>query len=210
VSYARIIEAYWGQEDNIETTPFCEFSLPDDEFWSMKFSKRLAPDGSSSPPSLPHQLSNPLVEGWRISRRHSTVDDTDGKYIWTFLENRLLMVNKSLVPHRRQPVVRLQVMVLVHRGVLEARGWPKYQYQEGDTRAKFQSIEVRKMTKKKSRKTMKTPWKQTKTISLLPNPKVKAKQPKQPWQRILLEGVGETSDTDTPLGRVICTIAEGT
>lgn len=67
------------KEDNIENAPFYEFSLPDDEYGSMKFARRLAPSGASSPPSLTHQLSNPSAEGGRRLRRHSTVDDTDGE-----------------------------------------------------------------------------------------------------------------------------------
>lgn len=60
--------------------PFCLFALPEDEYQDMMFAKRLAPEGTSSPPLLGHQLSGISVEGGRAIRRHSTVDDTDGKH----------------------------------------------------------------------------------------------------------------------------------
>ncbi len=76
------------QEDSIENPlqsedeeiiePFFEFALPD-TYRNSTFARRLASEGSSSPPSLPHQLSSlSLVGGGRSATRHSTVDDTDG------------------------------------------------------------------------------------------------------------------------------------
>lgn len=47
---------------------YCPFELPDEEFGEMMFERRLARDGSSSPPG------SPLAE----SRRGSTAPDTDG------------------------------------------------------------------------------------------------------------------------------------
>ena len=58
---------------------FYLFSLPDDEYWDMKFAKRINPEGSQSPPSMPHLISGPSLEDIRAVRRHSTVEDTDGK-----------------------------------------------------------------------------------------------------------------------------------
>lgn len=55
--------------------PFCQFSLPEDEFGEMMFAKRLAPEGSFSPPSLQGQPSGESDVG---TRRQSTIDDTDG------------------------------------------------------------------------------------------------------------------------------------
>ncbi len=46
----------------------------------MMFAKRLASEGTSSPPLLAHQLSGTSVEGGRVVRRYSTVDDTDGMH----------------------------------------------------------------------------------------------------------------------------------
>ncbi|KAF6220585.1 hypothetical protein HO133_003018 [Letharia lupina] len=57
--------------------PFCPFALPEDEYRDMMFGKRLAGEGTSSPPLLAHQLSGMSVEGGRAARRYSTVDDTD-------------------------------------------------------------------------------------------------------------------------------------
>lgn len=54
---------------------FRQFSLPDDEYGEMMFAKRLAPEGSFSPPSLQRQ---PSVESYDGTRRQSTIDDTDG------------------------------------------------------------------------------------------------------------------------------------
>lgn len=60
--------------------PFHAFVLPEDEYWDMMFAKRLAPEGTTSPPLLGHQLSGTSVEGGRAARRYSTVDDTDGMH----------------------------------------------------------------------------------------------------------------------------------
>ncbi|MCJ1426722.1 hypothetical protein MMC29_004625 [Sticta canariensis] len=54
--------------------PFCQFSLPEDEYGEMMFAKRLAPEGSFSPPSLQGQPSGESDVG---TRRQSTIDDTD-------------------------------------------------------------------------------------------------------------------------------------
>lgn len=66
--------------------PFYEFKLPQDDYSDMMFAKRLASDGPSSPPLLAHQFSGTSVEGARVARRYSTVDDTDGmhpqQYAW--------------------------------------------------------------------------------------------------------------------------------
>lgn len=64
-------------DDDPAKQPFCPFALPEDEYWDMMFAKRLAPEGTSSPPLLAHQLSGMSVEGGRAARRYSTVDDTD-------------------------------------------------------------------------------------------------------------------------------------
>ena len=60
--------------------PFCPFALPEDEYRDIMFARRLAPEGTSSPPLLAHQLSGMSVEGGRTTRRYSTVDDTDGMH----------------------------------------------------------------------------------------------------------------------------------
>ena len=54
---------------------FYEFTLPKDAFGEMAFARRLAPEGSQSPPTLPTAMAS-----GRSSRnqRHSTIDDTDG------------------------------------------------------------------------------------------------------------------------------------
>ena len=48
---------------------FCQFSLPDDEYGEMMFAKRLAPEGSISPPSFESDVD---------SLGQNTIDDTDG------------------------------------------------------------------------------------------------------------------------------------
>lgn len=67
-------------EDDPAKQLFHPFALPEDEYWGMMFAKRLAPDGTSSPPLLAHQLSGMPVEVGRAARRYSTVDDTDGMH----------------------------------------------------------------------------------------------------------------------------------
>lgn len=64
---------------------FYPFDLPDepsgenDGYRDLKFARRLDSEGPSSPPLLPHQLSEIPVEVGKSVRRHSTVDDTDGE-----------------------------------------------------------------------------------------------------------------------------------
>lgn len=85
---------------------YYEFSLPDDEYWGMKFAKRLASDGSSSPPLLPDQHSSPSMEWGRQLRRHSTVDDTDGEQTLTSRVWSAIEYSKNLVPRQRPPGAR--------------------------------------------------------------------------------------------------------
>lgn len=61
--------------------PFCDFILPDEDYRDMTFARRLEAEGTSSPPSLPYQLTGGLG---RAARRHSTVEDTDGPTLHTF------------------------------------------------------------------------------------------------------------------------------
>ena len=76
------IEADWT--DPIKD-PFFEFALPNDDYGDMAFARRLAPEGSQSPPTL----SNPIPSGRSsTNRRQSTIDDTDGTYI-------MVEINKS-------------------------------------------------------------------------------------------------------------------
>ncbi|EEP78794.1 conserved hypothetical protein [Uncinocarpus reesii 1704] len=57
-----------GSEDvDVSNEPYCPFSLEEEEYGDMMFERRLAPDGSSSPPP-----SLPLP-----SQRGSTIADTD-------------------------------------------------------------------------------------------------------------------------------------
>lgn len=67
-------------DDDPAEQPFHPFALPEDEYRDMMFAKRLAPEGTSSPPILAHQLAGMSVEVGRAARRYSTVDDTDGTH----------------------------------------------------------------------------------------------------------------------------------
>lgn len=80
-------------DDDPNKQPFCPFALPEDEYRDMMFAKRLAPDGTSSPPLLTHQLSSIVVEGGRAARRYSTVDDTDGMHAHDFARKCVDSVN---------------------------------------------------------------------------------------------------------------------
>ncbi|TPX24164.1 hypothetical protein DIZ76_013507 [Coccidioides immitis] len=55
-----------SEEVDVSNEPYCPFSLEESEYGDMMFERRLAPEGSSSPPSLPVP-----------SRRESTIADTD-------------------------------------------------------------------------------------------------------------------------------------
>ncbi|KAL2037968.1 hypothetical protein N7G274_009187 [Stereocaulon virgatum] len=70
------LEALDIREDAIGES-FYPFSLPDNEYWDMKFAKRINPEGSASPPSLPHLLPGPSFDDLRAVGRYSRVEDTD-------------------------------------------------------------------------------------------------------------------------------------
>ncbi|MCJ1298311.1 hypothetical protein MMC08_001100 [Hypocenomyce scalaris] len=71
-------ENSFGEEivdENYRTKePFFQFRLPEEEFGPHMFARRLAPHNSSSPPALPHLLSNESIDG---ARRPSTIEDTE-------------------------------------------------------------------------------------------------------------------------------------
>ena len=75
-------EAECCQED-VMGDVFYPFSLPDEEYGDRILASRIEPDGSSTPPSLPHLLAGPSINERRVTRRHSTVDDTDGNMLQT-------------------------------------------------------------------------------------------------------------------------------
>jgi len=54
--------------------PFVPFKLPRDEYGGTMHERRLAPEGSSSPPALEHQLSTESHEGFT---RRSTIEDSE-------------------------------------------------------------------------------------------------------------------------------------
>lgn len=76
---------------------YCPFELPEEEYGDMMFARRLAPDGSSSPP----------MSATRSSQRASTVPDTDGRWKSTYnISNnadraQLLEPRSSPAPARR-------------------------------------------------------------------------------------------------------------
>ena len=88
--------ADWQQEDSLGSSndgesenekskeTFYDFALPFEEYHQLAFDRRLEPEGSSSPPSLSHQLSNMFAEGGRSAKQHTTVEDTDGDYTHFF------------------------------------------------------------------------------------------------------------------------------
>lgn len=65
--------------------PYCPFQLPYDEYGEMMFERRLAPEGSSSPPMS-------LAGG---SGRASTVADTDGKRSDHFIQYYRLNITEK-------------------------------------------------------------------------------------------------------------------
>lgn len=58
--------------------PFFQFRLPEDDFGDHMFARRLAPQSSSSPSALAHQLLNETIDP---PRRPSTIEDTEGKEV---------------------------------------------------------------------------------------------------------------------------------
>ena len=71
------------QEDAIGDR-FYEFELPNmpsggnEGYFDLKFAKAIDPDGPTSPPIFPWQLTTAAVEIGQLVVRGSTVDDTDG------------------------------------------------------------------------------------------------------------------------------------
>ena len=56
--------------------PFYSFVLPEDDYGEAMAARRLAPEGSHSPPALPQSESSGSASG---TRRQSTIEDTEGK-----------------------------------------------------------------------------------------------------------------------------------
>ena len=56
------------------------FDLPGSDFKNLMFERRLASPGTSSPQSLPYQLSE---EPRSVRRRPSVIDDSEGKGPWS-------------------------------------------------------------------------------------------------------------------------------
>jgi MRG-binding protein len=92
--YATVLQAltHSRQEDNYgeaipdandpASEPFVPFKLPRDEYGGMMHERRLAPEGSFSPPTLEHQLSTESHEGFT---RRSTIEDSEGVFTWMVL-----------------------------------------------------------------------------------------------------------------------------
>ena len=55
--------------------PFCDFDLPDEDYWDMMFAKRIASERPSSPPQLAYQLHK---DGPISRARQSTAEYTEG------------------------------------------------------------------------------------------------------------------------------------
>ena len=56
--------------------PFYGFALPEDDYGEAMAARRIAPEGSQSPPALPQSESSRSASG---TRRQSTIEDTEGK-----------------------------------------------------------------------------------------------------------------------------------
>lgn len=72
----------YASQSDVTKEPFVDFDLPEEEYWDMTFSRRLAPGGTSSPAALSFQIS-----GGTSTRkgRHSTVDDSEGLHSSIYL-----------------------------------------------------------------------------------------------------------------------------
>ncbi|MCJ1381200.1 hypothetical protein MMC17_004309 [Xylographa soralifera] len=64
------------EDNDPKKEPFVPFDLPVSDFGNLMFERRLASPGTSSPPTLPHQLSG---ETRSARRRPSVIDDSEGK-----------------------------------------------------------------------------------------------------------------------------------
>lgn len=86
------------------------------------FARRLAPEGTSSPPLLAHQLSGMSVEGGRATQRYSTVEDTDGMHAPVFARKCEGSVTVQIhVLRQHQPVDRRKAATLGRQRVREHR-----------------------------------------------------------------------------------------
>lgn len=148
--------------------PFCPFALPEDEYWDMMFARRVAPEGTTSPPLLAHQLSAMSLEGGRAARRYSTVDDTDGMHAYLFVRKRGGSMIFQIHDRRQHRSVGLKkAAILVRRRVREHRCLQKYPRLVEDKVVKDQWIKVptmvRRMRKRSARR-----WQKMRTIARLP------------------------------------------
>lgn len=86
------------------------------------FARRLAPEGTSSPPLLAHQLSGMSVEGGRAARRYSTVEDTDGMHTLVYARKCEGSVTFQTHVHRQhQPEDRRKAATLERQRLREHR-----------------------------------------------------------------------------------------
>ena len=148
--------------------PFCPFALPEDEYWDMMFARRLAPEGTTSPPLLAHQLSGMSLEGGRAARRYSTVDDTDGMRVHLFARKRggsMIFQIHDLRQHRS--VGLKKAAILVRRRVREHRCLQKFPRLVEDKVVKDQWIKVLTMVRR-TRKRAARRWQKMRTIARLP------------------------------------------
>ena len=63
-------------KEDARKEPFYSFALPEDDYGEDMAARRLAREGSQSPPALPPSESSGSASG---TRRQSTIEDTEGK-----------------------------------------------------------------------------------------------------------------------------------
>ena len=148
--------------------PFCAFTLPEDEYLDMMFARRLAPEGTSSPPLLSHQLSGMSLEGGRAARRYSTVDDTDGMHAHCFARKRGGSMIFQIHDLRQPRSVGLEeAAILVRRRVREHRCLQKCPRLVEDKVVKDQWIKVLTMVRRTKKRAARR-WQKMRMIARLP------------------------------------------
>ena len=84
------------KDGDLGEEPYCDFDLPDEDYWDMMFAKRIASERPSSPPQLAYQLHK---DGPISRARQSTAEYTEGMADLLTIASPLTLV-QSLTRHQ--------------------------------------------------------------------------------------------------------------
>ena len=189
----------WSPQEDAIDEPFCDFDLPDAEFDERKFRRRLASEPPSSPPILPHQLAQRLEGPFEANRRHSTIDDSEGKSFDLTPYGRPSQLLKSQIRDHRRRLFQTEVADVDGQHV-DAAGLILQAPDAPDgTRVGLRLRQMQVWRRKRRRPLMTTPWRWTRT----PRPKSDV-PPKTRGMQAVADVVGDISEVDFTRGHYSC------